>query len=204
MSSPNLPVRCEILNTGTTAGAYFDQICSTVLSEGGYVEAGQDWAVSSPTARTMNDGTTVPIIAIRLKNTFRTYPNRMIVRMGNLSVFGTQENMEYKLIKLPNISQLTTGTAWVSVNDNSGVEYNIGATAYTDGEMIDGGYVSATTQGSQKSAGAPPSNIPSAAKKNFIVQNFDSTDSEIFVVAVTNIGSADGTARVSLQWREIY
>lgn len=204
MSSPNLPVRCEILNTGTTAGAYFDQICSTVVSEGGYVEVGQDWAVSSPTARTMDDGTTVPIIAIRLKNTFRTYPNRMIVRMGNLSVFGTQENMEYKLIKLPNISQLTTGTAWVSVNDNSGVEYNVGATAYTDGEMIDGGYVSATTQGSQKSAGAPPSNIPSAAKKNYIVQNFDSTDSEIFVVAVTNIGSADGTARVSLQWREIY
>ena len=94
--------------------------------------------------------------------------------------------------------------AWVSVNDNSGVEYNVGATSYTDGEMIDGGYVSATTQGSQKSAGAPPSNIPSAAKKNYIVQNFDSTDSEIFVVAVTNIGSADGTARVSLQWREIY
>lgn len=204
MSNPNLPVRCEILNTGTTAGAYFDQICSTVISEGGYVEAGQDWSVNSPTARTMNDGTTVPIIAIRLKNTFQSYANRMIVRMGNVNVFGTQENMEWKLIKLPNISQLTTSTAWVSANDNSGVEYNDGATAFTDGEQIDGGYLAATTQGSQKSAGAPPSNIPSSAKKNYIVQNFDSTDSEIFVVVVTNIGSADGTARVALQWREIY
>lgn len=204
MSNPNLPVRCEILNTGTTAGAYFDQICSTVISEGGYVEAGQDWSINSPTARTMNNGTTVPIIAIRLKNTFRSYANRMIVRMGNVNVFGTQENMEWKLIKLPNISQLTTSTAWVSANDNSGVEYNAGATAFTDGEQIDGGYLAATTQGSQKSAGAPPSNIPSSAKKNYIVQNFDSTDSEIFVVVVTNIGSADGTARVALQWREIY
>jgi len=204
MSNPNLPVRCEILNTGTTAGAFMDQICSTVISEGGYVEAGQDWSVSSPTERTMNDGTTVPILAIRLKNTFRGYANRMIVRMGNLNVFGTQENMEYKLIKLPNISQLTTAANWIPVNDGSGVEYNVGATAYTDGEVIDGGYVSATTQGSQKSAGAPPSNIPSSAKKNYIVQNYDSTDSEIYVIAVTNIGSADGTARVSLQWREIY
>jgi len=204
MSNPNLPVRCEIQNTGTTAGAFFDQICSTVISEGGYVEAGQDWSISSPTARTMDDGTTVPILAIRLKNTFRGYENRMIVRMGNINVFGTQENMEYKLIKLPNISQLTTGTAWVPINDGSGVEYNAGATAFTDGEIIDGGYVSATTQGSQKSAGAPPSNIPSSAKKNYIVQNYDSTDSEIFVVVLTNIGSADGTARVSLQWREIY
>jgi hypothetical protein len=204
MSNPNLPVRCEILNTGTTTGAYFDQICSTVISEGGYVEAGQDWSVSSPAARTMNDGTTVPIIAIRLKNTFKSYLNRMIVRMGNVNVFATQENMEWKLIKLPNISQLTTATPWVSVNDGSGVEYNAGATAFTDGEIIDGGYISATTQGSQKSAGAPPSNLPSSAKKNFIVQNYDSSDSEIYVIVVTNIGSADGTARVNLQWREIY
>ncbi len=204
MSNPNLPVRCEILNTGATDGGYFDQICSTVISEGGYVEAGQDWSVSSPEARTMNDGTTVPIIAIRLKNTFRGYLNRMIVRMGNVNVFATQENMEWKLIKLPNIGALTTSTNWVPVNDGSGVEYNVGATAFTGGEQIDGGYISATTQGSQKSAGAPPSNLPSSAKKNYIVQNYDSTDSEIYVIVVTNIGSADGTARVSLQWREIY
>ena len=204
MSTPNLPVRCEVLNTGTTAGGFMDQICSTVVSEGGYVEAGQDWSVSSPAARTMNDGTIVPVLAIRLKNTFRGYLNRMIVRMGNVNVFGTQENMEWKLIKLPNISQLTTATPWVSVNDGSGVEYNAGATAFTDGEQIDGGYISATTQGSQKSAGAPPSNIPGTAKKNYIVQNYDSTDSEIYVVAVTNIGTADGVARVSLQWREVY
>jgi len=128
----------------------------------------------------------------------------MIVRMGSLNVFGTQDNMEWKLIKLPGISALTTSTGWVSVNDGSGVEYNAGATAFTDGEMIDGGYLAATTQGSQKSAGAPPSDLPSSAKKNYIVQNYDSTDSEIYVVVVTNIGSTDGTVRVSAQWREIY
>jgi hypothetical protein len=204
MSNPNLPVRCEILNTGTTAGAYFDQICSTVVSEGGYVEAGQDWAVNSPASRALNAGATLPVLAIRLKTAFNTYANRMIVRMGSLNVFGTQDNMEWKLIKLPDSSQLTTGTSWVSVNDGSGVEYNAGATAFTDGQMIDGGYLSATTQGSQKSAGSPPSDLPSNAKKNYIVQNYDSTDSEIFVVVVTNIGDTNGTVRVSAQWREIY
>ena len=204
MSSPNLPVRCEILNTGTTAGAYFDQICSTVVSEGGYVEAGQDWAVNSPASRALAAGATLPVLAIRLKTAFNTYANRMIVRMGSVNVFGTQENMEWKLIKLTGISQLTTGTSWVPVNDGSGVEYNAGATAFTGGEMIDGGYLAATTQGSQKSAGAPPSDLPSSAKKNYIVQNYDSTDSEIYVVAVTNIGDTAGTVRVSTQWREIY
>ena len=204
MSNPNLPVRCEIASTSTATVAYLDQIGSTVISEGGYVEAGQDWSVSSPSARTMDDGTTVPILAIRLKNNFRGYENRMIVRMGNVNVFGTQENMEWKLIKLPSASFLTTATGWVSVNDGSGVEYNASATAFTDGEVIDGGFLAATTQGSQKSAGAPPSNLPSSAKKNFIVQNYASTSSEVFVVVVSNIGTADGTARVSMQWREIY
>ena len=204
MSNPNLPVRCEIVNTGTTTGAYFDQICSTVVSEGGYVEAGQDWSVNSPVARTLLNGATLPVMAIRLKTTFNDYANRMIVRMGSVNVFGTQENMEWKLIKLANISQLTTGSAWTTVNSNSGVEYNSLANAFTGGETIDGGYLAATTQGSQKSAGAPPSDLPSSAKKNYIVQNYNSTDSEIYVVVVTNIGSTDGTVRVSLQWREIY
>lgn len=203
MSNPNLPVRCEIATTSTATVAYFDQICSTVISEGGYVEAGQDWSINSPAARVLNNGTTVPVMAIRLKNTFRGYDNRMITRVGNINVFGTQENMQWQLIKLPSAAYLTA-TNWVSVNDGSGVEYNASAITYTGGEQIDGGYISATTQGSQKSAGAPPSNLPSTAKKNYIVQNYASTSSEVFVVVVSNIGSADGTARVSMQWREIY
>lgn len=202
ISTPNLPVRCEILNTGTTTGAYFDQICSTVMSEGGYVEAGTDWAVSN-TPRLLTSGSTLPIMAIRLKNTFKSYSNRMIVRMGNLSMFSDGENIKWRLIKLPNTSQLTE-TTWTAVDDDSGVEYCVDATAFTDGDEIDNGFVGASTQGSQKAGGAPGSNLPSAAKKNYIVQNYDSTDSEIYVVVVTNLGAQSTNVGVGMQWREIY
>jgi len=168
ISSPNLPVRCEIVNVGTTTGAYFDQICSTVMSEGGYVEAGQDWAVSN-TPRLLTSGQTLPIMAIRLKNTFRTYRNRMIIRMGNLNMFSDGENIKWRLIKLPDSSQLTE-TTWISVDDDSGVEYNVDCAAFTDGDEIDNGWVGASTQGSQKAGGSPGSNLPSSAKKNYIVQ----------------------------------
>lgn len=202
ISNPNLPVRCELLNTGTTAGAYFDQICSTVMSEGGYIEAGQDWAVTN-TLRVLTAGSTLPIMAIRLKNTFRTYKNRMIVRMGNLNMFSDGENIKWRLIKLPDSSQLTE-TTWTSVDADSGVEYNVDATDFTDGDEIDNGWVGASTQGSQKAGGSPGSNIPSSAKKNYIVQNYDSTNSEIYVVVATNLGAQSTNVGVGMQWREIY
>jgi hypothetical protein len=203
MSSPNLPVRCEILNTGATAGAYFDQICSTVLSEGGYVEAGIDWAVTNPTLKTVTAGATLPIIAIRLKTAFKTYANRMIVRMGNLNMFSDGESIKWRLLKLPDSTYLND-TTWNDVDDDSGVQYNVDATTWTDGDEMDSGWVGASTQGSQKAGGAPAANIPSAAKKNYIVQNYDSTDSEIYLIVATNLGSQSTQVGAAVQWREIY
>ena len=153
MSTPNLPVRCEIVNTGVTTGGYFDQICSTVMSEGGYVEVGQDWGVTN-NLRTVTAGQTLPVMAIRLKNTFKTYPNRMVVRMGNLNMFSDGENIKYRLLKLPDAGNITANV-WTSVDEDSGVEYNIDATAFTDGDELDNGFVGASTQGSQKAGGAP-------------------------------------------------
>lgn len=207
MSTPNLPIRCEVVNVGTTTGGYIDQICSSVMSEGGYVEAGTDWAVTSPTLRTLAAGATLPVMAIRLKNAYKTYANRMIVRLGQVNVLSTGANIKYRIIKLPNISQLNVnGNAWVSVDDDSGVEYMTGATAFTDGDEMNSGFVAASSQNLvQTQGGAPSPNMPVAAKKNYIVQNFDSTDSEIYVIAVTNIHATDSTtAGVAMQWREVY
>jgi hypothetical protein len=205
MSNPNLPVRCEVRNTGTTTGAFMDQICSTVISEGGYVEAGQDWSTTTPNLITITAGSSKPIIAIRLKQQFRGYKNHMIVRMGNLNVFSDGASIVWKLIKLPGSAFLTANTsAWANVNTNSGIEYNTDLSAYTDGEEMDSGFVGASTQGSHKTAGSPASNLPSQAKKNYIVQNFDASDSEIFLVQAKNLGAQSTNVGVSMQWREVY
>jgi hypothetical protein len=201
MSNPNLPVRCEIVSSGSNAAAYFDQICSTVLSEGGYVESGQNWSALNTTLRSLASGASLPLFAIRLKDTFNTYKNRMIVRLDNYNIFSTKEPLVYQVIKLPNAAALTTGTAWVTVDTDSGVEYNVGATAYSGGDVIASGYVPASASGKE---GIANNANPSAAKKNYIVQNYTSTDSEIYMIYATNIGTTTTTAGVSMQWREIY
>lgn len=207
MSNPNLPIRCEIFNTGATSGGYMDQICSTVLSEGGYVEAGQDWHVSTGNTKITitGAGNTVPVMAIRLKNSFNGYKNRAIVRMGDINLYAEQNPGIWELRKLDNASALTLSTGtWTSVHPNSVVEFNTSGTAINDGEAVAGGFVGTTSPGgSAKGFGLSGETQPTTAKKNYIAQNYDSTSSEVFAVTVTSIDTpVDVWCTVS--WREVY
>ena len=213
ISNPNLPVRCEIFNTGATAGGSMDQICSTVSSEGGYIETGIDWSVSSGYRTTTNPGgTELPVIAIRLKTSFNGYPNRISVRPNAFSMYVENNSVEYSIIKLPGVASLSTTLnagvlTWISADDHSAVEYCINATSYVvanSDKFISGFAPSGSSQNSLSPASQ--GNLTSA-KRNVICQNFDSTDSEIYILVVKTIATGPGTnasVAASIQWREIY
>ena len=205
MRNPNLPVRCEIFNSGTTPGGYMDQICSTVSSEGGYVEAGQNWAASS-NAKVLAAATTLPVMAIRLKNTFNGYKNRAIVRLDSTDVFSTADNIRYNIRKLPDDGAISVGSnTWISVHANSVVEYIDTCYSFLDGEEMSNGFVSAVAQNSQRATAGPADSITGPnAKKNYITQNYESSNSEIYVVTATNIGTVSTNVFVGMSWREIY
>lgn len=205
MANPNLPVRCEIANTATSAGGYFDQICSSVVSEGGYSESGLDWGLDGGNvAESISTTADTPIIAIRLKNSFNSYPNRVIVRMQEIGVYAETSPVIWKLIKLPGLSSITlSGPTWTSVGDNSAVEYSLLGTAISGGEVLVSGFAGASSPGaSTKGMGSGSNFDPTSAKKNFIAQNMDSTDSEIYVLTAKAIG-ATAQAWANIQWREI-
>lgn len=212
LSNPNLPVRCEIFNTGITSGGSMDQICSTVSSEGGYVESGIDWAISGALRTTATPGRTqLPVLAIRLKNSFNGYPNRMSIRPNSISLFVETESIESNIIKLPNVLSLSTTLnggvlTWISVDDNSGVEYCINATTYVSANadrFIVGYFPAGSSQNSLSPAGLYNLIL---SKKNMISQNIDSNNSEIYVISVKTIKTGNISAGVaaSIQWREIY
>ena len=209
ISNPNLPVRCEIRNTAVGVGASFDQICSTVASEGGYVESGIDFAYTMTTTRTtpIPAGTEFPLVAIRLKNTFRGYPNRISVRLNNISIHCETNSVIYTIVKLPSSAYIgNAGTlTWTSASDNSGVEVCVDATTYSDGDQFASGYV--PSGASQNSLSPVASGALTAAKKNIIVQNLNSDNSEIYAIIVrtiTTTGNATASVAAALQWREIY
>lgn len=204
MSNPNLPVRCEIQNSTTTTGS-MEQICSTVMSEGGYVESGTTWALTSPALRVIPSGSTIPVIAIRLKNSYNGLPNRAFIRVSNMTMISTDQTVKYRLVKLPASSSLTGGS-WVSVNAASTAEYNATATtgsAATERELLNG-FVYAGGTGVGNATSGISSTAGVETKINYIAQNYNSTDSELYAIMVTNLTSSPTSASVGITWKEVF
>jgi hypothetical protein len=209
IANPNLPVRCEVRNTGAGTGGSMDQICSTVASEGGYIESGIDFALTTNNRSTATPSATpLPLVALRLKNTFQGFPNRISVRLNQISLHAETNSIVYEVRKVANSSFLANNTGslvWTSAGSSSGVEYCVNADTINDGEVFASGFVPAGA--SQNSLSPVASGALTAAKKNIIVQNFDSSNSEVYVVVVrtiTTVGNQTASVGAALQWREIY
>jgi len=207
-------VRCGFVHDGKIiiAHEYYNSNIlddSTVASEGGYVESGIDFAITANNRSTATPSATeLPLIAIRLKNSFQGFPNRISVRLNQIALHAETNSIVYEVRKLANSSFLANNTGalvWTSASNSSGVEYCINADTITNGESFATGFVPAGA--SQNSLSPVASGSLTAAKKNIIVQNFDSTNSEVYVVVVrtiTTAGNQVASVGAALQWREIY
>jgi len=147
ITTASLPLRYEMTNTAATSGAStLKQVCSTVISEGGYELRGAQLSagntITAPTTLT-TAGTLYPIVSIRLK----TMRLDAIAILTAISILGTTNNANYKWSVVA--SGTTTGGTWVSAGTNSAVEYNITGTAFTvgTGRILATGYFQGSNQG---------------------------------------------------------
>jgi hypothetical protein len=146
ITTASLPLRYEIINLDTTASnSTLKQVCSTVVSEGGYELRGQQRAigtsVSAPRELT-STGVLYPIASIRLKSS----PDRLdaIVIPTALSILGDGNNafFEWRLQQ----GAITSGGTWTSAGSDSAVEYNLSGVSISGGTTLAKGYVSSTRQ----------------------------------------------------------
>lgn len=144
MTTAVLPIRYEIENTGTTASASkMKQICSTVISEGGYEVRGNPYSYGlepgSPRAMA-TAGTYYPVLSIRLKSA----RNDAIVVPSNLNLI-SEDAAVYKY-QIRSGATLT-GSVWTSAGGNSAVEYDANnSSTMTGGTVLSSGYFTTTNQ----------------------------------------------------------
>ena len=142
MTTAILPVRYEIENTAATASAStMTQICSSVISEGGYDQkAIPQWARRTTVLTGVGSAAFVPIVSIRLKST--SLGAVVIPSVFHAIPIGSTLDYEVVLIKNPTL----TGASFTSNSTN--VELDVTATALTGGSIVDLDYVSGSNQGS--------------------------------------------------------
>jgi hypothetical protein len=196
ITTASLPLRYEITNTSATSGSStLKQICSTILSEGGYELRGLQQAVGIPinSPRTLGTaGTFYPVISLRLK----TSPNRLdaIAITTALSIMPiTTGNYNWQLIA----SGTSSGGTWSSAGTNSCIEYNIGATSFTGGRILASGFFNATNQGASQVDILKEALFKTQLERNGLT----STPFEITLVVASD--SADDTVVASMDWEEI-
>jgi hypothetical protein len=197
ITTASLPLRYEIKNIGTTASAStLKQICSSVISEGGYELNGLQQAAQIPITAPIDlptAGTYYPIISIRLKAS----PNRLdaIIILTALSILGITNNAYYNW--QVRASATTSGGTWTDAGTNSAVEYKINGTSLTGGRILASGFTGASNQS------ASPIDILKEALFKFQLERdgLAGTPYELVLCAASSANGADIYA--SMDWEEI-
>jgi len=131
MSTPNLPLRYEIQNSGAGAASSLVHICTTVITEGGRTDVGYPRALNRGvnTLTTANNDLIYPLIAIRLKSNYLG----ALLRILNLGI-NCSSTSTYAYYVMLNPTVTGTALSWTSLT-NSAIEY-----AYpTNATTISGG-----------------------------------------------------------------
>jgi hypothetical protein len=195
ITTASLPLRYEITNTAATASAStLKQVCSTVLSEGGYELRGLQQAIgtaiTTPYALT-TAGTYYPIISLRLKATALD----AIVILTALSILGATANTNYNWRVMANTT--TTGGTWTSAGTESSVEYNLTGTATTGGRILAQGYFSSTNQSTASV------DILKEALFKFQLERDGLTATPYELSLVVTASVATSNVHASMDWEEI-
>jgi len=198
ITTASLPLRYEIFNTaGTTGTSTLKQICSTVISEGGYeLRGAQLSAGTSITApRTFAvAGTYYPIVAIRLKST--RLDAIAIATAVSILGLGNGKNYEWRVV---NGNVTVGGGLWATLAADSSVEYNTTATSVSGGRILASGYVNSSNQGS------PSINILKEAlfANQLERDGLTGTPYQIVIqMAVATTSGGEG-AYASIDWEEV-
>jgi hypothetical protein len=191
MTTATLPIRYEITNTDDTgSSSTLKQICSSVISEGGFHPVSISRSVSTAlTGKNISDTADTPLISIRL----RSGRTDGVVVPISADFYGLQQAaFAYRIFR----NNTLTSASWVSAGTDSNVEYDLSATALSGGNKIMEGIFVGDNKG-----GASRVSFEEMNSQLQLTRSLGSSTGDIFTIAIratTNNDDAVG----SLNWQE--
>ena len=193
MTTAILPVRYEITNTAATASASsLKQICSSVVSEGGYEQTSIEHVARRTATKTSISTTFLPLVSIRLASTALN----AVVLPAKFNVMPTSTGDDFEVILAKNCTGLTSAS-WAAVGGDANVEQDTSATAMTLGTIVDIQYVKSTNQSS--------GTINQPAGYNWDLQLGSSLTgtSDIYTLGIRVLSGSSGAAIGSLTFYDL-
>ena len=189
MQTATLPLRIEIENTAATASSSsMKQICSTVISEGGYEQTSVERVARRSTTLTGIGTSFVPLVSIRLASDSLG----AVILPKQVRVLPIASG-DYEIALVRNAT--LTGASYDTTTFAS-VDFDVTATAMSGGDVVLNEYATATNQAS-------------AQAQNDLLYNFDmqlgatiAGTSDVYTVAV-RVLSGTGSAIGSLAFYDL-
>lgn len=197
ITTASLPVRYEITNKAATNGPRtMKQICSSVVSEGGYELNGLQQAVGTviTTPKTLTSaGTYYPVVSIRLKAS-RLDAIIILTALSMMPV--TTSNYSWRVI-----ASGTTGGggAWQDAGVDSAVEYKLDGTSITGGRILAQGYLTANSTFGNSSI----TNILKESLFKFQLERNGLTNTPYEITLALAASTGGETTHASMDWEEI-
>lgn len=187
MSTPNLPIRYEVSNSGSGDASSLEHICASVISEGGLQNNGTLRHKKSGAISSLSSGTTYALVGIRLQSA--KTDSSILMEAVSLISSTVNDNCAWSLKWKPTVA----GTFTYSDVTNSTVQTATGSSSntVTGGTDIAGGYFSTSSP--------TTSSLPNALK---LGADIAGTTLDTIVLCVTPITN-NITVHGSLTWREL-
>jgi hypothetical protein len=194
MTTPHLPLRYEIRNTGTASGATtMRQFCQSVSSEGGVAqEPGIPFSASNGIT-TIAVTTRRPVLSLRLASTLNGIAYRGHIEPLLVELSTSTNDAYWELVYNGSL----TGAAFAAVNStHSGAEFDVAATAITGGVRLAAGFV---TAGFGIARGSTAEEL---TQKLTLAKTYAGVSDIISVVCTSFTGTSNISSAIT--WREQY
>lgn len=183
MTTASLPMRYEIGTTGTlTAPATLKQICSSVVSDGGYHVKTDRYSQMSNLVSLTTADILYPIVSIRLKS--KNLDAVVLINEIELLIT-TVDHGIWKIVKNATLS----GSNWVDHSESTLVEVDTAATSMTGGRVVNQGL-------------AYQQQIVSVDMTDYNMQLSRTTVADVYTLAI-QLDGANMRIRGRIGWNEV-